>query len=290
MAVAAQQVTIKPRDLQLVPDRQLSTGERLAQLDKALASPGDPHDVILEIGAIGDATSVPFLIEALAKQGTVPPEGPYSAIDTRFHVLDALQSITNHDAGRNAEDWRPWYEKNKDKTQAQWIKDGFVEHGFPASDPPGDAFVTALIRASDPKYQPRYLQTNALRILRTVPAFGHRCQRLSKLSAYQVKVYQKAQSQPLKELTALVIWRFFVTSKKDSDVDVAENALRTLNEALRSTIPAITPRRRPGTSRWARREFTLSTFLTIRHCRPRHWIRNCRRGLESPASTSCLTR
>jgi hypothetical protein len=40
--VAAQQVTtIKPRDLQSVPDRQLSTDERLAQLHQALASPGD---------------------------------------------------------------------------------------------------------------------------------------------------------------------------------------------------------------------------------------------------------
>src|ERR1700687_4361926 len=169
VAIAAQQVTtIMPHDLQPVPNPQLPTAERLAQLHKALASSGDPHDVILEIGPIGDGTAVPFLIEALAKEGTVPREGPYAAIDTRFHVLDALQSITNHDAGPNAEDWRRWYEKNKGKTQAQWIKDGFVENGVPASDPPDGAFVTALIQASDPKYQLRYLQVNALRILRPV--------------------------------------------------------------------------------------------------------------------------
>src|SRR6202162_5192279 len=171
VAIAAQQVTtIMPHDLQPVPNPQLPTAERLAQHHEALASSGDPHDVILEIGWIGDAASVPFLIDALSKQGAVPREGPYASIDTRFHVLDALQAITNHDAGRNAEDWRQWYEKNKDKTQEQWIKDGFVEHGFPVSDPPADPFVTALIRASDPKYQPRYLQTNALRMLRKVPS------------------------------------------------------------------------------------------------------------------------
>jgi len=171
VVVAAQQViTIKPHDLQPVPDRKLSTGERLAQLHKALESSGDPHDVILEIGWIGDASSVPFLIDALAKQGNVPREGLYASIDTRFHTLDALQTITNHDAGRNAEDWTQWYEKNKDRTQEQWIKDGFVEHGFPVSDPADDAFITALIQASNPKYQPRYLQVNALRILRTVPS------------------------------------------------------------------------------------------------------------------------
>src|SRR5438445_544828 len=85
VALAAQKVTtIMPSDLQPVPNRQLPTAERLAQLQKALASAGDPHDVILEIGRIGDASSVPFLIEALAKFGTVPREGQYGAIDTRF--------------------------------------------------------------------------------------------------------------------------------------------------------------------------------------------------------------
>jgi hypothetical protein len=54
-----------PPNLQPVPDRQLPTAERLAQLHEALASAGDPHDVILEIGRIGDASSVSFLIEAL---------------------------------------------------------------------------------------------------------------------------------------------------------------------------------------------------------------------------------
>jgi outer membrane protein assembly factor BamB len=239
VAVAAQQATtIKPHDLHPVPGQELSTGERLAQLHKALASSGDPHDVILEIGAIGEATSVPFLIEALAKQGTVPREGPYGAIDTRFHVLNTLQAITNHDAGRNAEDWRQWYEKNKDKTQAQWIKDGFTEHGFPVSDPPDDAFVTALIRASDPKYQPWYLQTNALRILRTVPS--DTVVRLARvLSVSKESAARRATVAALDRIDGTGRLDVLRDLTKDSDVDVAENALRTLNEALRSTLPVI---------------------------------------------------
>ena len=238
-AVAAQQVTtIKPHDVQKVPDRQLSTAERLAQLHKALESSGDPHDVILELGQIGDATSVPFLIEALAKLGTVPREGQYSAICTRFHVLDALQSITNHDAGRNPEDWRPWYEKNKNKMQGQWIKDGFVEHGFPVSDPPDDAFVTALIRASDPKYQPRYLQINALRILRAVPS--DTVVRLAKvLSVSKESAERRATVAALERVDGTGRLDVLRDLTKDTDIDVAENALRALNEALRSTLPVI---------------------------------------------------
>ena len=237
--LAAQQVTtFTPQNLQPLPDRHLSPAERLAQLHKALASSGDPHDVILEIGWMGDATSVPFLIDALAKQGNVPREGLYASIDTRFHTLDALQSITNHDAGRNAEDWRQWYERNRDKTQEQWIKDGFVEHGFPVSDPPDDAFVTALIQASNPKYQPQYLQVNALRILRKVPSDN--VVRLAKpLSASQESATRRATIAALEIVDGTGRLEVLRNLAKDSDIDIAENALRTLNEALRSTLPTI---------------------------------------------------
>jgi outer membrane protein assembly factor BamB len=237
LAVSAQQVaTIMPSDPQPVPQRQLPTAERLAQLHKALALPGDPHDVILEIGRIGDPTSIPFLIEALAKQGTVPREGQYGAIDTRFHVLDALQAITNHDAGRNAEDWRPWYQTNKNKTQQQWIKEGFAEHGFPVSDPPDDAFVTALIRASDPKYQPPYLQTNALKTMQAVPS--ETVVRLAKaLSASKESADRRATVAVLERVDGAARLDALRDLTKDSDVDVAENALRTLNGALRSNLP-----------------------------------------------------
>jgi len=224
-----------PNDLQPPPARSLPTADRLAALHDALTRPGDPHDVILEIGRIGDPTSVPFLIDALAKQGTVPREGLYGVICTRGHVLDALQAITNHDAGPNAEDWRPWHETNKDKTQQQWIKEGFVEHGLPVSDPADDAFVTALIRASDPNYQPHFLQTNALRTLRTVPS--DTVVRLAKvLSGSRESADRRATVAALEKVDdtgRLDVLRDLTT---DSDVDVAENALRTLNEALRSSL------------------------------------------------------
>ena len=236
----AQQVTTAtPNAVKPVPVRQLSTSERLAQLHKDLASSGDPHDVILQIWAIGSPMSVPFLIEALAKQGTVPREGMYTAIDTRFHVLDALQGITNHDAGRNAEDWRAWYEKNKDKTQEQWIKEGFIENGFPVSDPPDDNFVTALIRASDPNYRPLYLQRNALRILGTVPA-GTVVRLAKPLSASKENALKRATIAALERVQGTSRLDVLRDLTRDRDVDVAENALRTLNEALRSTQPGIT--------------------------------------------------
>ncbi len=162
----------------------------------------------------------------------------HGAIDTRFHVLDALQAITNHDAGRNADDWRPWYESSKDKTQQQRIKEGFAEHGFPVSDPPDDAFVTALIRASDPKYQPRYLQTNALKTLQTVSS--ETVVRLAKaLSTSKEAADRRATVAALERVNGAGRLDVLRDMTKDIDVDVAENALRTLNEALRSNLPTI---------------------------------------------------
>jgi hypothetical protein len=122
LAAEPQIVTIARQDLQPIPPLSLAIAERRALLNKALAKDGDPHDVILELTRIGDATSVPPLIEALAKLGRVPREGTYGAIDTHFHCLDALQAITNQDAGRNAEDWRAWYEANKEKTRSSGLE------------------------------------------------------------------------------------------------------------------------------------------------------------------------
>lgn len=117
-------------------------------------------------------------------------------------------------------------------------QDGFVEHGFSASDPPDDAFVTALIPASDPKYQPRYLQTNALRILRTVPS--DTVVRLAKaLSVSTESAARRATVAALEKVDGTGRLHVLRELSKDSDVDVAKNALRALNEALRSTVPTI---------------------------------------------------
>ena len=227
-----------PQGVQPVPATSLTAGERLAELHKALASEADPHDVILKIARIGDATSVPFLIETLARQGNVPAGGPYTAIDTRFHCLEALQAITNQDAGRNAADWRSWYEANSVKSQEQWIREGFAQKGFPASSAPGESFILALIRASDPKYRPGYIRTNALRTLAAVPAESvwRSAGSLAASSDVRDRRGAVAALERVHGEARLAVLR---TLARDPDIDVAENALRTLNSALRLTLRAV---------------------------------------------------
>lgn len=220
------------------PGRKLSDAERLTLLHKTLASASDPHDAVLSVAAIGNASSVPLLIDLLARQGAVSPGGPYLSGDTRAHCLEALQTITNQDVGRTAEDWRAWYGENKELPQEQWVRDGFAQRGLPVATPPDDAFVRALIRASDPKHQPRYLQTNALRMLRPVP--GNTVVRLAKeLSASGETADRRAAIAALERVDDAARLDVLRGLSKDADVEVAENALRTLNVALRSSRPAI---------------------------------------------------
>src|SRR5262245_5475062 len=87
----------------------------------------------------GGAVYVPDLIETFDQLGSVPEPGSLAGtIDTVYHVWNALQAITNQDAGRSARDWRAWYDANKSKTQEQWILDGFAKQHFPVASPPDD--------------------------------------------------------------------------------------------------------------------------------------------------------
>jgi hypothetical protein len=91
-------------------------------LNKYVAEHDDPHDPLIELIDLGDASSIPALIQALGKMGDVPREGPYGSVCTRAHCLEALRTITNQDAGRNASDWQQWLNENRDKPRERWIR------------------------------------------------------------------------------------------------------------------------------------------------------------------------
>jgi outer membrane protein assembly factor BamB len=237
VAIAAQQVAqAKPRAQQSAPAQRTSSTVSLERLNRGIAAAKDPAPFIPGIAAIDDPSSVPFLAEALANEGNVPREGSYGAVDTRFQLLDALQVITNHDAGRNGDDWRAWYEQNKGKTKREWIKEGFLESGFPYSDPPDDAFVSSLIAAADYRNPKRYLAVNALKVLATVP--GETIVRLSRVTSGSEKIADRRGTicalRKVKGTSRLEVLRNLT---KDRDVDIADLALIVVNEALRSMLP-----------------------------------------------------
>jgi len=70
--------------------------------------PGCPHDPFIHLCHIGNAESVPLLIQALNWQ---TPEGKETGICTTDHCLDALRSLTGEDFGYLSTDWEQWWKE-----------------------------------------------------------------------------------------------------------------------------------------------------------------------------------
>ena len=95
------------------------------------------------------------------------------------HKDDALWHITNQDPanGKSSEvekKWLEWWEENKNKSQIQWIRDGFVKYGVKLSIPPQKEEYASLLKllANEKKKKdktsviPDYVKYNAFRWLR----------------------------------------------------------------------------------------------------------------------------
>jgi hypothetical protein len=60
------------------------------------------------------------------------------------HSATAMEYITNQEVAENADAWLDWWEKNKLKSQEEWIADGFRQHGIEI-DLPTSAEQTPLL-------------------------------------------------------------------------------------------------------------------------------------------------
>jgi hypothetical protein len=215
-----------------LPDEALRAAIHTALMEGA----GNCRDAIGELRRIGDASSVPVLILTLARLERGPGFGPDDPNGNRFYCLDALRVITNHDAGRAAHEWQAWLDRNRETPQQQWIIDGFAEEGFPAAEPVDEAFAAALVRAADPKFQPSYLRTNALRVLhRTAPGpVVAAARRLLDSPAVGDRKGVVAALDGRADDESIDLLR---RAASDREIEVAENALRVLNDAIRDRSP-----------------------------------------------------
>ncbi|MGJ8654278.1 MAG: hypothetical protein ACSHX8_13550 [Opitutaceae bacterium] len=69
---------------------------------------GNHHDAFLWLAANGSRESIPLLIQALKWQPE-PTEGGLMNCATA-HCLDALQSLTAHNAGSSYTEWKEWWD------------------------------------------------------------------------------------------------------------------------------------------------------------------------------------
>jgi len=90
------------------------------------------HDDGIAVGLFGDKSWAGWIITH-----SRPGDDMKGCLGARLsHAGDALQYITNQDAGDKADDWLAWWQKNRLKSQLEWIQDGFRQHGISVSTPP----------------------------------------------------------------------------------------------------------------------------------------------------------
>ncbi len=144
---------------------------------------GWQHDDSGLVGAYGDKVWAEWIIGRLPQEGD--PRGCGCG-----HKVQALESITNFSF--SADDspprkpwkeelpqWLAWWEKNRHKTQQEWMIDGFAAVGVNIHNPPVKEDWPALLKVlgyENPKFakgkyepgrrQPGYLYQNAVRCLR----------------------------------------------------------------------------------------------------------------------------
>jgi hypothetical protein len=69
---------------------------------------GNHHDAFLLLEKVGDKESVPLLMNALKWQD-LPEDEDDLLVCTTTHCLEALQSLTDHDAGDDHRAWKKWW-------------------------------------------------------------------------------------------------------------------------------------------------------------------------------------
>ncbi|HZL88317.1 MAG TPA: hypothetical protein VFB96_08060 [Pirellulaceae bacterium] len=86
------------------------------------------------------------------------------------HSATAMRYITNQDAGEDADGWLAWWRVNQDKTQIEWIAEGFRQRGLNVGVSPKPAQTEALLiflaKPSMSGNTENYLKYNAFRWLR----------------------------------------------------------------------------------------------------------------------------
>lgn len=112
------------------------------------------HDDGFTVGTYGDKSWAEWIMSHV-KPGTT-----MGCMDSPCHSASSMRYITNQDVGEDADAWLGWWQKNKFKTQEEWIADGFHHCGFEIDVPPTPEQMPALLALLGSS------ETNALKAIR----------------------------------------------------------------------------------------------------------------------------
>ena len=134
------------------------------EAQKSVGRIGVTHDVGIEIGQWGDKAWATWIIKHIKP-------GQNIASCESSHLGEALADITNHQLEQKTETWLAWWQTNQNKTQVEWIREGFAERGLVLRDPLTTNNIIDLLALS-------HLATNSP-IYTNIPIYLHRSLRMN---------------------------------------------------------------------------------------------------------------
>ncbi|MFH1730285.1 MAG: hypothetical protein ABIF82_01375, partial [Planctomycetota bacterium] len=108
-----------------------------AETQKSIRRMGWAHDDGFRVGLWGNKEWVARIMDNMSPGDSLSCSGGHKEI--------ALSCMTNQQAGA-ADDWLTWWQKNKHKTQEEWIRDGFAARGILLHEPLTKKDILALLR------------------------------------------------------------------------------------------------------------------------------------------------
>jgi hypothetical protein len=123
-----------------------------------------PHDAF-SVGAPGDKDYMASLITRIKPSDEIS--------ECHFGHLDHLfPYITNHDFGKDTKAWLTWWKANQEKSQEEWIVDGFAARGIAVTTQLQDSTTIPLLEllgntdTNEACRIPHFVKFNAFRWLR----------------------------------------------------------------------------------------------------------------------------
>lgn len=136
-----------------------TTAAKWIEIQKQIHRTGLDHDSSIAIGRYGDKRWMEWVVKKLKPDHELADCG-----HGQFHLPDAPFYITNQrlpDGGN----WTTWWATNQHKSQVEWIRDGFQQHGIELHQPLTSNNVVSLLKLIATSRQ-GHLQHNANRWLR----------------------------------------------------------------------------------------------------------------------------
>ena len=138
-------------------NREHSTMRYWEEAQKSVHRVGVTHDVGIEMGRWGNKDWVVWIMQHIK---------PGQVIDgcEASHLGESLADMTNQQLEPKAEIWLAWWKTNQNKSQLEWIQDGFASKGILLQQPLTTNNILALLKLS-------HLATNAPVFTNTLPHF-----------------------------------------------------------------------------------------------------------------------